>query len=136
MRDRFGLRLMGGILVVAALFAAGFYCYNLGLSQGVAEAGRAVAGPSGGAPVFVMWPRPWGVGFGLFPFFPLLVTDFYTRWLREQRQMHAGQIALSLRLMGDEFPCFISREHDHRRKQLRQRQHDAVHDRLAAPPQG
>ena len=77
MRDRFGLRLMGGILVVAALFAAGFYCYNLGLSQGVAEAGRAVAGPSGGAPVFVMWPRPWGVGFGLFPFFPLLFILFW-----------------------------------------------------------
>jgi len=69
--------LIGGILVVAALVAAGFYGYNLGLSQGVAEAGRAVAAPSGGAPVVVMWPRPWGFGFGFFPFFPLLFILFW-----------------------------------------------------------
>jgi hypothetical protein len=50
MNNRFGLRLIGGILVVAALVGFGYYAYNLGVAQGVAEAGR-IAAPSGGAPV-------------------------------------------------------------------------------------
>jgi hypothetical protein len=76
MNNRFGLRLIGGILVVAALVGFGYYAYNLGVAQGVAEAGR-IAAPSGGAPVVVMWPRPWGFGFGFFPFFPLVFILFW-----------------------------------------------------------
>ena len=73
MGDRFGFRLAIGIVVLAAMAAVGFYAYNLGLAQGFAESGRAVAIPGGGVPVVAVWPRPWGFGFGFFPFFPLMI---------------------------------------------------------------
>jgi hypothetical protein len=72
MGDRFGFRLMLGIAMVAALAAVGFYTYNLGLAHGVAQAGQVVTAPGTTAPV-VIWPRPWGFGFGFFPFFPLMI---------------------------------------------------------------
>jgi hypothetical protein len=77
MANRFGVRVLVAILIVAALAGFGYYAYNLGLAQGVAEAGR-IAAPSGGgtAPVVVMW-RPWGFGFGFFPFFPLVFLFFW-----------------------------------------------------------
>jgi hypothetical protein len=83
MGSRSGLRLIGGILIVAALVGFGYYVYNLGLAQGVAEAGRISAAPSGTAPVVVMWPRPWG--FGFFSFFPLLF--FLLIWLFAARAL-------------------------------------------------
>jgi hypothetical protein len=72
MGDRFGFRLIVGIALVAALAAVGFYTYNLGLAHGVAHSGQLVAAPGTTAPV-VIWPRPWGLGFGFFPFFPLMI---------------------------------------------------------------
>jgi len=81
MGNRFGLRLAIGLVACAALAAVGFYGYNLGVAQGIAESGRAVALPGGGVPV-VVWPRPWGFGFGFFPFFPLLFVLFWVFVLR------------------------------------------------------
>jgi len=80
MGDRFGFRLAIGIVVLAAVAAVGFYTYNLGLAQGIAESGRAVAIPGGGVPVVAVWPRPWG--FGFFPFFPLFFILFWVFVLR------------------------------------------------------
>lgn len=70
MGDRFGFRLVMGIVLVVALAAVGFYTYNLGLAQGIAQSGQLVTAPGTAAPV-VIWPRPWG--FGFFPFFPLMI---------------------------------------------------------------
>jgi hypothetical protein len=71
MGDRFGFRLMLGIALVAALAAVGFSTYHLGLAHGVAQGGQLVTAPGTTAPV-VIW-RPWGFGFGFFPFFPLMI---------------------------------------------------------------
>jgi hypothetical protein len=71
MGNRFRLRLLLGIAAVAALATAGFYTYNFGLAHGIAQAGQVVTAP-GTVPV-VIWPRPWGFGFGFFPFFPLMI---------------------------------------------------------------
>ena len=81
MGNRFGFRLAVGLVACAALAAVGFYGYNLGVAQGIAESGRAVALPGGGVPV-VVWTRPWGFGFGFFPFFPLLFVLFWVFVLR------------------------------------------------------
>jgi hypothetical protein len=75
MGNRFAFRLILGVFVVAALAGAGMYGYNLGVAQGIVERGAAVAAP-GAVPV-VIWPRPWGFGFGFFPFFPLLFILFW-----------------------------------------------------------
>jgi len=64
------------VAVVGALTAAGFYGYNLGVARGVAENISTVAAPAAGAPI-VFYPRPWGFGFGFFPFFPLLFIFFW-----------------------------------------------------------
>ena len=72
MGNRFGFRLMLGIVMFAALAAVGFYTYNVGVAHGIAESARAVAVPGTGVPLVAVWPRPWGFGFGFFPFFPVL----------------------------------------------------------------
>lgn len=72
MGDRFGFRLLLGIALVGALAFVGVYTYNLGLAHGIAQSAQPVAAPGSGAPV-VIWPRPWGFGFGFFPFFPLMI---------------------------------------------------------------
>ena len=72
MGDRFGFRLLLGIALVGALAGVGVYTYNLGLAHGIAQSGQLVAAPGSGAPI-VVWPRPWGFGFGFFPFFPLII---------------------------------------------------------------
>ena len=82
MDNRYWFRVMSVLLVAAALVGFGFYSYNMGVARGVAEAGQ-IAAPSGGTPVFVMWPRPWGFGFGFFPFFPLIF--FVLFWLFASR---------------------------------------------------
>jgi hypothetical protein len=60
-----------GIVLVAGV---GFYTYNLGVAQGIAESSRAAAPGAGVAPV-PYWPRPWG--FGFFPFFPIFPLLFF-----------------------------------------------------------
>ena len=72
MGDRFWFRLLLGAALVAALAAVGVYTYGLGVAHGIAQSGQLVAAPGSGAPV-VIWPRPWGFGFGFFPFFPLMI---------------------------------------------------------------
>jgi hypothetical protein len=72
MGDRFGFRLLLGIALVGAFAMVGVYTYNLGLAHGIAQGGQLAAAPGSGAPV-VIWPRPWGFGFGFFPFFPLMI---------------------------------------------------------------
>jgi hypothetical protein len=73
MGNRFGYRVMVGLVIVATLATVGFYSYNLGVGEGIARSGQAVAAPAGtGVPV-VFYPRPWGFGFGFFPFFPLMI---------------------------------------------------------------
>jgi hypothetical protein len=72
MGDRFGFRLLLGIALVGALAGVGVYTYNLGLAHGIAQSVQPAAAPGSGAPV-VIWPRPWGFGFGFFPFFPLMI---------------------------------------------------------------
>ena len=75
MGNRFAVRWLIGILLVAAIAGVGFYSYNLGVAQGIAEGSRIVAARGTGVPV-VIWPRPWGFGFGFFPFFPFLFILF------------------------------------------------------------
>jgi len=69
------------VAVVGALTAAGFYGYNLGVARGVAENFSTVAAPAAGAPI-VFYPRPWGFGFGFFPFAPLFFIVFWILILR------------------------------------------------------
>jgi hypothetical protein len=76
MSDRTGFRLLMGAVIIAALATVGFYTYNLGVAHGVAESARAVAAPGNG-PAVVIWPRPWGFGFGFFPVFPLFFILFW-----------------------------------------------------------
>ena len=78
MSHRYAYRWMIGLALVAALAGVGFYAYNLGVAQGLAESSRLVA-PGAAAPVIV-WARPWG--FGFFPFFPLLFIFFWIFVLR------------------------------------------------------
>jgi len=79
MGGRFAFRWLTGFVMVAALAGVAFYSYNLGVAQGVAQgvAERVAAAPGAtGVPV-VIWPRPWGFGFGFFPFFPFLFILFW-----------------------------------------------------------
>jgi hypothetical protein len=77
--DRFGFRIVVGILLVTALVAAGAYTYNLGIARGMAESGSVVPAPGAAVPMVAMW-HPWG--FGFFPFFPLLFILFWVFALR------------------------------------------------------
>jgi hypothetical protein len=82
MADRFGNRGFVAVLfALAAAAAVGFFAYNAGFAQGVAESARVAATPGGPAPYLYMWPRPWGFGFGFFPFFLLLLCFFLLRRL-------------------------------------------------------
>ena len=53
------------------------YCFH-----GIAESGRVLAAPGNGVPLVAVWPRPWGFGFGFFPFFPLFFVLFWVLVLR------------------------------------------------------
>ncbi len=72
--DRVGVRIVVGIVILAALVTVGAYTYNLGIARGMAESGRVVGGA--GVPIVALW-HPWGLGFGFFPFFPLLFILFW-----------------------------------------------------------
>jgi hypothetical protein len=73
---RFGSRLLMGAIMIAALAIGGYYTYNLGVARGLAES-AAAATPAAGVPVVMLWPRPWGFGFGWFPVFPLFFILFW-----------------------------------------------------------
>jgi hypothetical protein len=72
--------LVVAVLLIAAFGAVGTYTYNLGIARGIAESGQlagTVTNGANGAPIVAFWPRPWGFGFGFFPFFPLLFILFW-----------------------------------------------------------
>jgi hypothetical protein len=60
------------VLGLVALAGISTYSYNLGLAQGLADNGRAIA----------FAPRPWGFGFGFLPFFPFFFILFWFVVLR------------------------------------------------------
>src|SRR5262249_48652239 len=80
MGGRFAARWLLALVVVFALAGVAFYSYNIGVAHGVMQSARVVEAPAApGATVVpvVVWPRPWGFGFGFFPFFPLLIILFW-----------------------------------------------------------
>jgi hypothetical protein len=77
--DRFGFRIVFGVLAIAALIAVGAYTYNLGVARGMVESGRMITSPATGVPVVAVW-HPWG--FGFFPLFPLLFIFLWVFVLR------------------------------------------------------
>jgi hypothetical protein len=78
MGNRIGIKLLFAVLLAAMTIGAGLYGYNVGVARGIAQsaalAERGAAAP--GAPV-VFYPRPWGFGFGFFPFAPLFFLVFW-----------------------------------------------------------
>jgi hypothetical protein len=66
------LRWLGALAVVALLVLIGVWIYDLGVARGLAE-GANVAGFGARDGPFIGWWRPWGFGFGFFPFFPFLI---------------------------------------------------------------
>jgi hypothetical protein len=67
------------LLAASAAAAIGFWSYNAGVAQGMVEAWRmAAATPGGAVPAYpYMWHRPWGFGFGFFPFGFLFVLLWF-----------------------------------------------------------
>jgi hypothetical protein len=87
MGNRSGFRLVVFVLMVVMLAGVAAYSYNVGVAQGIAESGRLLAAPGSAAPgsalpLVAVWPRPWGFGFGFFPFFPLFFVLFWILVLR------------------------------------------------------
>jgi hypothetical protein len=82
MGSRFGVKVLFAVLLVAAAIGAGMYGYNVGVAQGIAQSAAAAA-QTGTQPAPVMfYPRPWGFGFGFFPFAPLFFIVFWILILR------------------------------------------------------
>ncbi len=81
MDRRVWLRWLGGLFAIALVALVGVYIYNLGVAHGLAE-GTAATGVGGRDAPFIGWWRPWGFGFGFFPFFPFLVILFWFVVLR------------------------------------------------------
>ena len=78
MENRFGTRVLFGVLLAAVVAAAvGFSAYNAGVTRGLAESGRFPVAYA--YPYPYMWHRPWGFGFGFFPFFFVLLCFFLLR---------------------------------------------------------
>ena len=75
MSGRFGYQVLLGLVMLAMLAGVGAYAYNLGVAHGVAVAGSWTV--PGGAPPMAYWPRPWGFGFGFFPFFPFFILFWF-----------------------------------------------------------
>lgn len=69
-----GSRWFAVVLAVALAAAVGVFTYNLGLAHGLAQTAPAVVAPGapGAVPPYMFYPRPWGWGFGFFPFFGLI----------------------------------------------------------------
>jgi len=80
MGSRFAVRWLVALAFVAAFAGVAFYSYNMGVAHGIAQNVRVVEAPGGAAgtavPV-IIYPRPWGFGFGFFPFFPFLIILFW-----------------------------------------------------------
>ena len=91
MGGRYAVRWLVTFLMIAMLGGVAFYSYNLGVARGVAQgvAERAVvAAPGAAAAPIVFYPRPWGFGFGFFPFLFILFGIFALRGLFWRRAWH------------------------------------------------
>jgi hypothetical protein len=75
MGGRFGYQALLGLVMLAMLAGVGVYGYNLGVAHGVAIAASGTV--PGGALPMAYWPRPWGFGFGFFPFFPFVILFWF-----------------------------------------------------------
>ena len=75
MGRRFGYPVLLALVMLAMLAGVGAFTYNLGLAHGAAVAGTGAI-PAGAVPV-AYWPRPWGFGFGFFPFFPFFILFWF-----------------------------------------------------------
>jgi len=84
MGNRMGLKILLVVLLLFVTVGAGIYGYNIGVAHGIAQsaalAERGAAAP-GAAPI-VFYPRPWGFGFGFFPFAPLFFILFWVLIVR------------------------------------------------------
>lgn len=73
------------LLAASAAATIGYMAYGAGVAHGLAESGRLAALPGGGpgtnVPYVYVWHRPWGFGFGFFPFFFILLWFFLLRGL-------------------------------------------------------
>jgi hypothetical protein len=82
MRNRLGFRLVVSVLMIAMVAGVAVYSYNVGVAHGIVESGRVLAAPGNVVPFVAVWPRPWGFGFGFFPFFPVFFVLFWVFVLR------------------------------------------------------
>ena len=82
MGNRIGVKVFFAVLLLMAAIGAGMYGYNVGMAQGIAQS--AAAAQTGTAPAVpvMFYPRPWGFGFGFFPFAPLFFIVFWILILR------------------------------------------------------
>lgn len=81
MDRRTWFRWLLGASALAVLALLGVYIYDLGVAHGLAEGAKVTDLGSRGAP-FIGWWRPWGFGFGFFPFFPFLLILLFVALLR------------------------------------------------------
>lgn len=79
MGNRMGVKVLFAVLLLMAAIGAGMYGYNVGVAQGLAQGAAAAAAQTGAAPAapVMFYPRPWGFGFGFFPFAPLFFLVFW-----------------------------------------------------------
>jgi hypothetical protein len=75
-RRRVWLRWLGALSALALLAFLGVYVYDVGVAHGLAEGAKATGVGGRDAP-FLGWWRPWGFGFGFFPFFPFAILLWF-----------------------------------------------------------
>ena len=83
MNGRIAVRVLLAVILIVVVAGLGFYAYNIGLGQGLAESGKIVA-PDGAAPLaYSPWfHRPF-FGFGIFSCLaPLLFLFLFFGLLR------------------------------------------------------
>ncbi len=69
---------MLSVLAIAVAVGIAVTAYNFGVQHAALESGRVLTAPPGTQYVYV---RPWGFGFGFFPFFFLLFAFLILRGL-------------------------------------------------------
>jgi hypothetical protein len=68
-------RIIALLVLIAAILGIGFYAYNIGMAQGVAQNVTSQAGGSVPVPYMQYWPHPFGFGYG-FGFLGCLIPLF------------------------------------------------------------
>lgn len=69
-----GSRWFAVVVTLALAAAVGVFTYNLGFARGLSQLVPVAGAPNAPGTVvpYVFYPRPWGWGFGFFPFFGLI----------------------------------------------------------------